>query len=61
VRSNVLGPSILHVAHASYIYSLSQNKSTSKVVLSQTFLGLTEFIKKSTSVYDTKFLLLDTS
>jgi len=46
-----------------YILSLSQNKSTSKVVLSQTFLGLTEFIKKRTSVYDTKFLflLLDTS
>jgi hypothetical protein len=34
------------------------NKSITRVVLNQTFLRLTEFIKKSTNIYDTKLLLL---
>lgn len=32
----------------------SLDKSTSRVILSQTFLSLTDFIQKSTNIYDNK-------
>ena len=39
---------------AKYTFSVSQNKSTFRVVLSQTILNLTNCIMKSTSIYGTK-------
>jgi hypothetical protein len=43
------------------VLSPSQNKSTSRVILSHTYLSLTRFIEKSTNIYDTKLVSLDTS
>jgi len=43
-----------------YVLPPSQNKSISRVVLSQTILGLTKFIEKGTNIYETKLVSLDT-
>jgi hypothetical protein len=39
-----------------YILPPSKNKSTSRVVLSQTISDLIKFIEKSTNIYETKLV-----
>ena len=42
-----------------FVYSLVTNKQISRVILSQNFYTLTEFVEKSIKIYDIKFVSLD--